>query len=1060
MKKSQFTLVTAAVAFAAAAAWGMAGEKIDFSVHKKHPKASGKSLVAPVVPDKTAYAWATRDRGDIPKGIVSFSLSNPGQLTSVHALPNLAYAGCYGNGKYYFDRYRTYTENGESTWAHIAFSSIDLATGQVTDIKDWSEEYFVINDMSYDYTTNRIFAMGRTFYIDDFLPGFQFECSCLYTIDPSTGVMTEEKLFIDWANGALTNPTYYNLACDLNGTLYSVDQNGNLVWFDRDNEYEANVIGRTGLNPSKSTQSMEFDHTTGTLYWAADYSDKVAELVVVDTSSGLASVIGETGTDSHLVGLHIPFEVPSQAAPGAVTAYTAQPDANGANTISLSWTNPTKSFGGYNLASISSVKVLRNGDEVASLSGAPGVQMTWTDNVPSPGLYSYTVIAVNSAGNGLPSGLTKWVGLDVPMAVTELGVGRNSDGTAVLSWTAPGSGAHGGVIDPSSLGYKITRFPDGTILTSDCRENSFTDTTVPGLGRYYYTVEAHTAQGVGEVARTAEIALGATIESFPWNTLFADLSEFDLWTVIDNNGGSTWSWKQRSAGGYETQAMYSYDNNNKGDDYLISPDILMREGARYKVKFAYAGANAYHTEKMALTFGRGKTAGSQSTVLKEFTMTDGDFRTFEIDLPAVEETGYYNIGFHALSDAGQYNIYVTDVTVMMTVAPPDDPGQEYDFKTPENLTVDIDNAAGAVTLRWNESATPDVPPTSNITEDFESMPRWEVNPAGEYGWTYIDGDGGIPYVDDYYEKPYPTDGTPLAAMVMAPYELHEFVYEANPPHSGEQYLLFKSNFYAGDRTRPAPAPDDWFISPALNFGQDFIFRFWCKADPDAEGYGDPWNTEYFHVGYSTTDNDPESFIWMTDEPEKVTTSFAEWQKKEYAIPAAARYVCIHYCTPENGYWFMVDDLFIGVENMGSSVAKAAATPTFQDYEVLIDDEKVGSTAETSFRAEGLARGSHVAKVVAVYAEGRSEAAVAEFFMNTSGVEGISEGSVKIYPNPAAETVFFGCEAEEATLYSLSGAKLKSVCGADSLDLTDVPAGMYILTVKTGSGVHTERLVVK
>lgn len=1030
--------------------------KPDFRAHKDRVATSGICHAAPVVPDKQAYAWCTRDRNNVPLGIVSFQLNNPSALTSVKPLPNLAYAGCFADGKYYFDRYRTYEENGTSTWAHIAFSSVDLATGAITDIKDWSDEYFVINDMTYDYTTGKILAMGRTFYIDDFLPGFQFECSVLMSIHPTTGVVTEEKLFIDWANGAMTNPTYYNIACDLNGTIYSVNQNGDLVTLDRNNEYAEHVIGRTTLNPAHTTQSMEFDHTTGTLYWCADFQKEAAALVVVDTASGLASRVGETGSDAHLVGLYIPFEVPSQAAPGAVSQFEILADPQGARTATLSWTNPAKSYGGYNLTTISSVKVLRNNIEVASLTGTPGQSMTWTDNVPADALYSYTVYAVNSAGNGLASGLTRWIGLDVPMAVGNLGIGRNNDGSAILQWTEPDKGAHAGVIDTATLGYKITRFPDGTVVAADAKGTEFHDTTVPRTGRYYYIVESHTATGIGESARTAEIALGNSIESFPWSTLFADQSEFDIWTVLNPNGGSTWKWKSRTAGGYESMAMYEYDNANDGDDYLVSPDLLLKKDARYKVSFVYAGANAFHHEKLAVTFGQGKTPEAQSQVLANLNMDDGTFRKYEVDLPEVSETGYYNFAFHALSEKGNYNIYVTDVTVSMTVAPPDEPG-DYDFKTPENLEVEVDNNTGNVILRWNESAQGGGTPTQNIFEDFESIPKWTLNPQGEYGWTYIDGDQGIPYVDDYYENAYPTDGMPLAAMVMAPYELHEYVYKPNPPHSGDQYLLFKSNYCAGDRSRPAPAPDDWFISPRLNFQQDFVFRFWCKADPDAEGWDPLWNTEKFLVGYSLSGNTPDDFIWATDEPQSITTAFDEWKKMEYSIPAAAKYVCIRYVTPDQGYWFMVDDVFIGVENPAG--ARAKSEPNFLHYEVMVNDDIHGRTLETTHTVSGLPDGSHVAKVTAVYAEGRSGTVAVPFTLATSGCNRLGNNPT-VWPNPASEAVHFNTVADNARLYSPSGILLREIKHSDMMPLEGIPAGPCLLILNTNGIKTTHRLIVK
>lgn len=1012
-------------------------KKVDFTdvktpvtVSSTQDGQNGPRKAASGIPSKKVYAWKMRNN-NVPNGIVSFNLDTPETLKSEHALANLAYAGCYANGKYYFDRYR----NTSDSWEHIAFSSVDIATGKITDIKNWSDEYFVVNDMTYDYSSNTIYAMVSNIYIDDFLPNFYFQYSGIWTINPNTGVATEVKQFIDWENATLGNVTYYTLACDMNGTLYAVDGSGYLVKFDKSNDYAEVVIGQTGVTDiNHTTQTMEFDHTTGQIYWCVDHSKTVSELVVLDPVTAKATVVGPTGSDNHLVGLYIPFDAPSQAAPAAVADFTATPDANGANRISLSWTNPTKSFGGYNLAALSSVKVLRDNVEVASLSSPEiGGKMTWEDtSVPAAGNHTYTVVAVNSAGNGMPSGLTRWVGYDVPAAVDRLGIGKTDEGYAYLEWEAPAEGLHGGVIDASSLGYKVIRFPDGTIIANDLKETTYTDKSIPSIGRYYYTVEPHTAAGPGEAKNSVEIAIGSGIENYPWSTLFADVSEFNLWTVVNNNGGSTWSWKSRTAGGYQAQAMYGYDNNLPGDDYLISPDLYMKKGGRYKVKFAYAGANTTYTEKMEVTFGRGKTAEAQNTVLDTYTMKDGNFRFAELDLPEIEETGNYNFAFHALSDKGQYNIYVTDVTVSMTVAPPDDeqgdqPGDDYVFTAPYNLQANV--SGNNVTLTWNEG-TPggngggNGGTQRNITEDFESMPKWAVNPAGTYGWSYVDGDKGYTYVDDYVDNAYPNDGAQMAAMVMAPYDVHEYVYEPNPPHSGEQYLLFKSNFYDQNRQRPAPAPDDYFISPQLNFDGDFIFRFYCKADPDAEGWAPLWNTEQFRVGYSTTGNSPEDFQWMTDQNEKVTTSFNEWVKKEYSMPANAKYVCIHYCTPESGYWFMVDDVFIGIES-GAMGVKRGAEPIFYYYEVLIDDEVVGTTQECSFVAKNIDKGTHVAKVRAVYKQGNSDHAAASFVVtSTLGVQ-----------DPILD-------ANENIVFDLMGRCIMRNASKAQLEL--LPAGIYII----------------
>ena len=48
------------------------------------------------VASKTAYAWVTRDRGNLPLGIVSFDISKPQTLKSLFSLADKAFAGTYG----------------------------------------------------------------------------------------------------------------------------------------------------------------------------------------------------------------------------------------------------------------------------------------------------------------------------------------------------------------------------------------------------------------------------------------------------------------------------------------------------------------------------------------------------------------------------------------------------------------------------------------------------------------------------------------------------------------------------------------------------------------------------------------------------------------------------------------------------------------------------------------------------------------------------------------------------------------------------------------------------
>lgn len=992
------------------------------------PKASAQAAV----PKTKAYGWLLRDQ-TLQKGIVEFSLDNPTQITLRHQMPEKAWSGAFVDGNYYFYRYRD--DSANQNWIPLAFSKVELASGKITDVASWSDKQFISNDMAYDYATGTLYALSREIYADDFLSQLTFEYSGLYKIDVNTGVATQVKQFINWNSGALANPTYLTLTADLEGNIYTIDINGNLYRLNPADDWSATLVGDTGRRPTSSIQSMDYDPATGMIFWAADYKNQVADLCMVDPKTAATSVVGALGNDSRICGMHVGFNVPGNGTPAGVAELKIVPAADGSNKAEISWNNPSKTFGGANLASLTKVTLLRDGEKVTEwTSPGVGTPLTFSDTPAAAGFYTYSVVGANALGQGMERKAVAWVGRDVPDAVGNPGIGRNDDGSAIIKWDAPAAGMHGGWIDTQSLRYKITRMPDGKIVADAATGTEFTDATITSMGRYQYSIVPYTTDGEGPAAKTIEIALGKEVTSLPYNCIFDDPSVFNTWTVVNANGGSTWKWKQRGLKDFNAFAMYEYDNDNVGDDYLISPPFSLKKGATYTVKFNYRGSNDKHTEKFEVVFGSAATKEGMSKVLKSYTVVTGDPAYDTLEFPEIEEDGTYFVGFHAISEPKMYNLYITDVTVTQTgggVTPPPTPGE---LAPATNLQAFVDAENQRVTLTWNSpviSGDDDETISSPINEDFESYPEWVLNPSGKYPWHYIDGDGGIPYRSDYEDMPYPTDGQPCAAMIMAPYELSKQVYEPNPPHSGDKYLLFKSNFSAGDGSRPAPAPRDFFISPRLEFPTDFVFSFWCKADPDWEaaqdGFtgDDVWNKEQFRVGYSTTGRDEADFKWFTDANEQVTSTGTSWTKKEYAVPADAKYVCIKYCTPENGFWFMVDDVYIGPAQTESAPMRAAAgEATFKHFDVYFNDSKVMTTTGNSHELLLVEDGDHKAKVVAVYEEGEAAPAEVTFTMKSSGIDAIF------------------ADGRNVDIYTLDGVLLRKQ--AEKSDLLSLPKGVYVV----------------
>ena len=73
----------------------------------------------------------------------------------------------------------------------------------------------------------------------------------------------------------------------------------------------------------------------------------------------------------------------------------------------------------------------------------------------------------------------------------------------------------------------------------------------------------------------------------------------------------------------------------------------------------------------------------------------------------------------------------------------------------------------------------------------------------------------------------------------------------------------------------------------------------------------------------------------------------------------------------------------------------------------------------------------------------------------------SDGKISVYPNPAADVVYINGVAEaDVTVTSLSGAVVLAVDGVNSVDVSGLSAGVYLMTVNTGDNVYTERIIKK
>lgn len=246
--------------------------------------------------------------------------------------------------------------------------------------------------------------------------------------------------------------------------------------------------------------------------------------------------------------------------------------------------------------------------------------------------------------------------------------------------------------------------------------------------------------------------------------------------------------------------------------------------------------------------------------------------------------------------------------------------------------------------------------TDGYWEDFETHDDFQINSPGSIGWQYVDADNAQTYT--WQACTFPNQGQKMAFIIMNPSQTSPAT-DSNPnykPYSGNKMLVDFSSIDVPN--------NDYIISPELDFGSDFKFSFRARS------YSSTYALERIRVGYSTTNTSPSSFKWV-NEGDYVELP-TEWDLYEYDIPSEAKYVTIN-CVSNDAFMLMIDDIFIGTNNIRPGVApmKALAGTKLTGFNIYRDGIKVNDTPVTEIRYTDTVDdyGTYNYTVSAVYSDG-------------------------------------------------------------------------------------------
>lgn len=163
-----------------------------------------------------------------------------------------------------------------------------------------------------------------------------------------------------------------------------------------------------------------------------------------------------------------------------------------------------------------------------------------------------------------------------------------------------------------------------------------------------------------------------------WSTDFSTQELYDEFLAIDANGDATYDdYYGYTAGGWNYSSDYGafyYYSQNNADDWLISPGLQLEGGKTYYVEFVVAGGGDMYPEKFEVKYGTDRTVDAMTGSVLDVTevATWDNVRFVETVTP--ETDGVYYIGFHVVSDAEMYALYLNSVKVS-DEAPAPTPGE-------------------------------------------------------------------------------------------------------------------------------------------------------------------------------------------------------------------------------------------------------------------------------------------------------------------------------------------------------------------------------------------------
>lgn len=421
------------------------------------------------------------------------------------------------------------------------------------------------------------------------------------------------------------------------------------------------LIAPTIINPMEADKSLSvtYEATESGLYYFAIHACSAANsqyLYIYDVD------VKEIGANS----------------PAAPTEVEAIPLADAAE---LHFTMPLTNVDGSSADDLTEARIFRDDEHIGTVTEgvAKGARLTFTDtDAVSKGMHRYTVVAVNTNGQGKPAEVQLYRGLDYPGSPTSLRFWEdlNTPGLIHMTFDAPTRGYYGGYVNPDEIFYLIeyttTGGQSGLVELGYGTEHTLQLSEPAAQEIFAGSVYGRNTQGAIRSTWTTAVATVGPAQSLPLRESWPGMTQRSgIWTgqYVDDNMplfSSRWDISCGSAATILPQdgdgGMLAMSNDiDQGRRRILTPRVTLQGTANpCLVFYYYATADATSLTVQIAVDDQPMTTLSEAAIEPQLL---GQWIRATIQLNQFRDAKYVQFGFLGQGNIAEEFLAIDNVTI-------------------------------------------------------------------------------------------------------------------------------------------------------------------------------------------------------------------------------------------------------------------------------------------------------------------------------------------------------------------------------------------------------------